>query len=137
MLQVRSDGVRVLSFWFPVPGASDCPRDASRAYVLSLIDDRWPGALAARLEALGWIDNQSVEATRDTSFTRIGYLLTPEGMHHVPEIGLLLFDYLRLIGNRGVDPGRLAQWRAGAALLRRYADAPLPLDPRFGRAAAP
>ncbi len=46
LLQVRSDGVRVLSFWFPVPGASDCPRDASRAYVLSLIDDRWPGALA-------------------------------------------------------------------------------------------
>ncbi len=131
LMQIPSGGLRVLSFWFPVRISGDCRARASQDYVLSLFDSHGVGTLTAQLEAQGWIDDEAVarvEATRDISFTRIGYVLTADGADHVAAIGEALFAYLDLLRDGGADGPRLAQLRAAASLHRAFPDPVPPLQ---------
>ena len=120
----QKDEMRAL-FFFPVPGARAHYRTKPLGYIANLLGHEGEGSLLALLTELGWADALSAGAgwMDDSQGTfDVSVSLTEAGLARIEEIGELLFQYIALVAERGVEEWRYDEERKLAEIAFRFAE---------------
>lgn len=98
---------RSLSLIFPIPPLDQHYLTKPVSYIGHLLGHEGKGSLLSLLKTKGWSEGLSAgTGMDDRNATTFGVYvqLTEEGLKHVDEIAEHVFQYLRLIRERGVEP---------------------------------
>ena len=122
----QKDELRV-SFQFPIHSVEAQYRAKPLSYIANLVGHEGAGSLLALLESRGWADGLSagagymdeVQGTFEVSIS-----LTKPGLSRLDEIGELLFQYIALVRNGGVESWRYNEQSALADIAFRFAENP-------------
>lgn len=114
-----------VSFLFPIAANEAHYRSKPLRYVANLVGHEGEGSLFAVLDALGWAEDLSAGAgymDKIQGTFEVSIQLTAVGLQHLDEIGLLLFQYIQLIKEHGVEAWRYQEQRQLAAIAFRFAE---------------
>lgn len=95
-----------ISWDFPVPPFDKIYRKNPATYIGNILGHEGPGSLHALLKQLGWIESLGAGGGRVTAqqgMISVSMRLTKAGEEHQLEIGDLLFRYIGLVKNAGVQ----------------------------------
>lgn len=123
--------LRSLSFTFPIPVVRHYYASKPLQYLGNVIGHEGEGSLLARLRELGWANSLSAGggiSYSDTAAFTVDIGLTEAGVERVDEISALLFQFLALIREGGIDEWRFAEQRTMADLAFRYQEPSSPLN---------
>jgi len=98
-----------LGFAFPVPSPTLHYQKKPGVFITNLIGHEGTGSLHEALKKRGWIENLSAGGNRldnNTGLIQINITLTQSGKSHVSEIREMLFAYIALIKETGIE-----RWR--------------------------
>jgi len=108
-----------LGFAFPVPSPTLHYQTKPGVFVTNLIGHEGKGSLHEALKNRGWIENLRAgggRADTNTGMIQINMTLTQSGESHVPEITEMLFAYIDLIKQTGVERWRYEEQSRVAGL---------------------
>jgi len=104
--------LRQLSFVFPVPNYAAKYRTKPLSYISQLLGSEASGSLLALLKGLGWAESLKAgvfyEGRHDGLFG-VSIMLTKDGVRAKDQIVSAVFDYLKVINNRGVSDWRFSE----------------------------
>ena len=119
LLQIRPvRDSRSLSYTFPIAPAQEYWRSKPLNYIANLLGHEGEGSLLSLLRDKGWVNSLSAGGGmgyRDAATFSVSMSLTEAGLERVDEITDHLFQFIRLIGQEGIDRwrfdelGRMAQ----------------------------
>ncbi len=98
-----------LGFAFPVPSPLLHYQKKPGVYITNLIGHEGAGSLHEALKNRGWIENLGAGGGRidnNTGLIQINITLTENGRSHVTEIEEMLFAYIEMIKNNGIEAWR-------------------------------
>ena len=121
---VPEKDINALSFVFPVPSTYAEYLSKPFNYISNLLGHEGSGSLLALLKTKGWAETLSAgpgytDRVQGAFNVRIG--LTEQGVHHIAEIGELLFAEIDLIQNKGVEKWRFKEQQKLAEISFRFA----------------
>ena len=115
--------VRSLSLSFPIPSQQKNYRTKPASYVSNLLGHEGPGSLFDVLKKSGLADSLSAGIGMDTGENAtldISMALTPEGLSRYEEILPLVFKYIDIIRERGIDQQRFEEMQRLARIDFRF-----------------
>ena len=122
---------RKLVVTFALPGIERLYRTKPLTFISHLLGYEGKGSLFSWLRNQGWINTLSagsgVGGSNFKDFA-ISFGLTPEGLHHEGSIVEMLFAYLALIREQGLEAWRYQEKRSVLELLYRYQEGSRPID---------
>lgn len=101
--------IRQLSLLFPVPNYSANYATKPLSYIARFLGDEGSGSLLALLKGLGWVESIQVGeayASRRDGMFEITLTLTKDGVKARDQIVSVVFDYVRLLSQRGISDWR-------------------------------
>ena len=116
-----------VSFLFPIESTEQYYRNKPLAYIANLIGHEGEGSLLALLTSLGWAEALSAGAgymDEAQGVFEVSIKLTEQGAAHIDDIGALLFQYIRLIRQSGIDAWRYDEQHRLAEIAFRFAETP-------------
>ena len=122
---------RKLVVSFPLPGIDHLYPRKPLTFISHLIGYEGKGSLFAWLRQQGWINSLSAGSGVSGSNFKdyaISFGLTPEGLHHEGSIIEMLFAWLALIREQGIEPWRYAEKRKVLDALYHHQEGARPLD---------
>ncbi|KOC58791.1 Insulin-degrading enzyme, partial [Habropoda laboriosa] len=123
--------VRSLYIIFPIPDLREHYNSAPTYYIAHLLGHEGEGSLLSSLKAKGWCN--SLEAgkqlgARGFSFFVVFVDLTEEGIQHVDDIVLLIFQYINMLKKHGPVKWIYEEYRDIANMNFRFKEISLPCD---------
>ncbi|RBW51400.1 insulinase family protein [Marinobacter sp. F3R11] len=115
--------VRSLSLSFPIPSQQKNYLTKPASYVSNLLGHEGPGSLFDVLKKNGLADSLSAGIGMDTGYNAtldISIALTPEGLNRHEEILPLVFRYIDIIRERGIDQQRFEEMQRLARIDFRF-----------------
>lgn len=122
---------RRLSVVFPLPSVDHLYRQKPLTFLSHLIGHEGDDSLLALLKHLGWCNQLSAGSGISGSNFKdfcVTMALTPAGLGHVDDIVALLFGYLRLIREQGIEPWRYDEKRWVLESAFRFQERGRPID---------
>ncbi|MCZ6576909.1 MAG: insulinase family protein [Gammaproteobacteria bacterium] len=122
---------RVITLTFPIPPLYEHYRSKPTQYVANLLGHEGTGSLLSLLKNKGWVDGLSAGAgmdTRDGATFEVSMQLTEKGVAHVPEMASYVFQFLRLISERGIARWIFDEQRKIAEIDFRFQEKSSPLS---------
>jgi secreted Zn-dependent insulinase-like peptidase len=130
---------RSLSLSFPVPPVIPHYRSKPISHIAHLLGHEGKGSLLSLLRSAGWADGLSAgtgfDHSSEATFT-VSIKLTRQGLEHVDDIAGYVFQYLKLIGQQGLERWIFEENRRLAEIQFRFQEMPSPLSYVRGLAAA-
>lgn len=121
---------RSLSFVFPIPDMRPHYRSKPLAYIGNLLGHEGEGSLLSLLRQRGWANGLSAGGGfgyRDASTFSVDLSLTEAGLSHVDEIAGLLFQYIALVREQGIEDWLYEELRTMAQLAFEFQDPANPI----------
>lgn len=115
--------VRTLSLTFPIPSQHENYQSKPASYVASLLGHEGPGSLFDVLKKNGLADGLSAGMGMDTgedATLEISIELTPEGLRRQEDIVPLVFQYIDIIREQGVNKQRFEEMQHLARIDFRF-----------------
>ncbi len=122
---------RIMTLTFPVPPLAEHYRSKPAQYIAYLLGHEGTGSLLSLLKGKGWVDGLSAGAgmdARNEATFDVSMQLTQEGVAHVPEITSYTFQYLRLIGKKGIAKWIFDEQKKIAEIDFRFQEKSSPLN---------
>jgi insulysin len=114
---------RTLSYSFPLPDMRQFYKDRPVDYLANVLGHEGEGSLLKVLRDLGWANALSAGsgfATEDVSIFSVNVALTEAGLTKVDEITALLFQYIAVIRNNGIQDWLYQELQTMAELAFQY-----------------
>lgn len=122
---------RTLMLSFPLPPLRDSYRSKPVDQIANLLGHEGTGSLLALLKHRAWADGlsagQSLDESDCSAFT-VTIALTREGLEHTEEIVGLVFQYLRLIKQTGIERWRFDEQKRLYDIKFRFAQRQRPIE---------
>lgn len=112
-----------LTLSFPIPSQRANYKARPSTYLAHFIGDEGQGSLHGLLREKGWITSLSAGGQNlddVQAVFSVNMELTEEGVQHVPQITGYLFDYIDLLGSRGIEQWRFDELRVKSLLDFRF-----------------
>ena len=122
--------LRELSISFQLPKMQPHWRVKPARFLAALIGHEGPGSLLQLLKSRGWADSLSAGAgleDRSSSLFMIDIGLTPEGYRHHEDIAELVFTWIKMIQDNGVEKWRYMEQASLATLAFRFQEKQNPM----------
>ncbi|MGF1682537.1 insulinase family protein [Photobacterium minamisatsumaniensis] len=123
--------VRKLTLSFTLPSVDQYYREKPLSYIAHLLGNEGSGSLMSLLKKEGYINTLTagggVNGSNFREFT-IGLSLTPKGLKHVDNIVEIVFQYIALIKQQGLNEWRYKEKRSVLEMAFRYQEKSRPLD---------
>lgn len=122
---------RSLSYTFPVPNLRDEYKAKPLNYIGNMLGHEGEGSLLERLRELGWANALSAGggfAYRDASAFTVSIALTEAGVAHVDEISALLFQFIALTRQQGLQQWIFDELRQMADLAFQFQEPARPVS---------
>lgn len=122
--------LRELSISFQLPKMQPHWRVKPARFLAALIGHEGPGSLLQLLKTRGWADSLSAGAgleDRSSSLFMIDIGLTPEGYKHHEDITELVFSWIKMIQESGVEEWRYKEQASLATLAFRFQEKQNPM----------
>lgn len=97
--------IRHLEIVWPTPSYNEYYRSKPSRYVGDLLGDEGDGSILSVLKAKGWADGLSAGAFDHMTFgvIQLTTTLTKEGVDHIDDIIGIIYDYLRIVREGGIQ----------------------------------
>lgn len=121
---------RELTLTFPVPPLQDHWRSKPVQYIANLVGHEGEGSLLSVLKHRGWAERLSAGTgidNRDAATFDVTIGLTEEGLGHVNEIVSDVFDYIRLVSDKGILQRIYDEQRKLSEIAFRFQEQPEPM----------
>uniref|UniRef100_A0A3B3I270 Insulin-degrading enzyme n=1 Tax=Oryzias latipes TaxID=8090 RepID=A0A3B3I270_ORYLA len=123
--------IRRLYVTFPIPDLHKYYKSKPGQYLGHLIGHEEPGSLFAELKAKGWVDGLLAgqkEDVRGFMFFKVRMNLTEEGLLHVDDIVLHLFQYIHKLHTEGPQEWIFEEYKDLKEVAFRFCDKERPRD---------
>lgn len=123
--------VRNLSIIFPIPDLREYYNSAPAHYISHLLGHEGEGSLLSALKAKGWCNSLKSGkrlGARGFSFFTVIVDLTEEGIQHIDDIVLLMFQYINMLKTRGPVKWIYEEYRDVANMNFRFKEKSIPCD---------
>jgi secreted Zn-dependent insulinase-like peptidase len=121
---------RTLTLEFPAPSATEHYREHPVGYITSLIGHEGAGSLLSLLKAKGWAEGLSSGSggANDHELINVGVTLTEAGFDHIDDVTDHVFQYVRLLRSKPLDPGYFAEDKQISQLGFRFREQASPVS---------
>ncbi|MEZ8967516.1 peptidase M16 [Vibrio breoganii] len=123
--------VRKLSLSFSFPNMDKHYATKPLSYFAHLIGYEGPGSLTLALKNKHWVTSLAagggISGGNFREFT-IGCLLTPEGLDHIDDIIEMIFSYMKLVFEEGIEDWRYHEKQAVLESAFRFQESVKPMD---------
>ncbi|PSW18828.1 peptidase M16 [Photobacterium sanctipauli] len=123
--------VRKLTLSFTLPSVEQYYREKPLSYIAHLLGNEGSGSLMSLLKKEGYINTLAagggVNGSNFREFT-IGLSLTPKGLAHIDDIVEIVFQYIALIKQQGLNEWRYQEKKSVLEMAFRYQEKSRPLD---------
>ncbi len=116
-----------VAFQFAIPSTTSDYHSKPVSYIANLLGHEGKGSLLAALKELGWADSLSAGAgfmDRGQGTLQVSIGLTEPGAEQVDEIGTMLFHYIHLIQENGLEDWRYEEEKQLGEIAFRFAEQP-------------
>lgn len=122
---VPAKEINSVSFIFPIPSTFTEYRSKPLNYISNLLGHESKGSLLAALKERGWADSLSAGSgfmDRHQGAFQVSIGLTEPGLDHIEEIGSMLFFYINLIAQEGIQEWRFKEEQQLGDIGFRFAE---------------